>query len=311
MALREQNGALQLFHKMISGAPEMKRFFDQLRRAARSGAPILIRGETGTGKELAAQAIHAESPRRQGPFRAINCATLTPDLLASELFGHVRGAFTGAIRDHAGLFEQAHGGTLFLDEVAELPLQLQARLLRVLQERSFVPVGGSRHIKVDIHLLSATHQSLRERLAEGLFREDLMYRLRVIPLFLPRLRDRHGDIELLSWHFIQRFNQRGHRTIDEIDAATLRRLKSYPWPGNIRELRNVIEYAFAMGEGPVLRCEDLLPDLYAPLPEDREEQERLRILLALREAKGRRAEAAKALGMSRSTLWRRLRSYGL
>ena len=308
------------FHGMVTVSDEMRRLFATLERVARSDAAVLVRGETGTGKELVARAIHDLSPRRRGPFRALNCATLTPELMVSELFGHVRGAFTGATRDREGAFALADGGTLFLDEIAELPLDLQARLLRVLQEQEFIPLGGTRPLRVDVRILSATHKALRREVEAGRFREDLMYRVRVVPLFLPRLADRVGDIEALAWRFIRAFNVRdgAQRTLTEIDATALAALQGYPWPGNIRELRNVIEYAFVMGEGPVLRLSDFPPELRGEPPPGEEPvlssadaSERTDILRALEAARGRRSDAADALGISRSTLWRRMRELGL
>jgi len=304
------------FHGMITVAPQMLRFFELLKRVARSNASVLIRGETGTGKELAASMLHALSARRAGPFRAINCATLTPELLASELFGHVRGAFTGAIKDRSGLFKLADGGSIFLDEVAELPLELQSRLLRVLQERSFVPIGGTVPTVVDVRLMSATHQALRDAVAGGRFREDLMYRIRVVPLFLPRLAEREGDVEALTWSFIERFNQEGIRRVEVLAADVMEALLEYDWPGNIRELRNVIEYAFAIGEGPIITLDELPPELRGEAPpsgqgepQTARSRERTRLLDALDAAKGRKGKAAEALNMSRSTLWRKLREH--
>ncbi len=244
---------------MITVAPEMQALFELVRRAARSDATVLVRGESGTGKELVAAAIHEQSPRASHPFRAVNCATFTPELLASELFGHVRGAFTGAFADRRGLLATADGGTLFLDEVAELPLELQARLLRVLQVRRFTPVGGTEELEVDVRIVSATNAALRKLVAQGRFREDLMYRIRVVVLYLPRLVERTGDLEALTWHFIDEFNQRGPRRIHAIDQAAWAAMRAYPWPGNVRELRNNIEAASVLGEGPVLRLEELPP----------------------------------------------------
>jgi len=296
-------------------APQMFALFDLLPRIARSGASVLIRGETGTGKELVARALHSVSSRTDGPFRAINCATLTAELLASELFGHVRGSFTGAIKDRPGLFTLADKGTIFLDEIAEMPLEIQARLLRVLQEQSFVPLGGSESRSVDVRVLAATHRALREEVAQRRFREDLMYRVRVVPLFLPRLVERDGDIVALSWHFIEGFNGRGERHVSGIDPEVMDAYLAYAWPGNVRELRNAIEYAFAIGEGPVLTVDELLPELRGEAPRssaqgsyfDPGAEERERILSALRATQGRKGEAAKRLGINRSTLWRKLR----
>lgn len=306
------------FHGMLTVSPEMQTLFALLERVAATEASVLLRGETGTGKELAAAAIHAMSGRAAGPFRAINCATLTPELAASELFGHVRGAFTGAVSNRSGLFALADGGTVFLDEVAELSLDIQARLLRVLQERTFVPVGGTSAVSVDIRLVTATHRSLREEVEAGRFREDLMYRVRVVPVFIPPLVDRTGDIEALVWTFIDRFNAQGRRKIEGIETEAFELLLAYPWPGNVRELRNVVEYAFAVGEGPVLLPSELPPELRGELPPRRkqdhgtpEDEERARIVEALEISSGHKTHAAELLGISRTTLWRRMRELGL
>ena len=316
---------LREFHGIFTVAPQMFSLFERLPRVARSDASVLIRGETGTGKELVARALHLLSARSKGAFQALNCATLTAELLASELFGHVRGAFTGAIRDRPGLFRQAHHGSIFLDEIAEMPLEIQARLLRVLQERNFVPLGGTDTVDVDVRVISATHRSLREESRMHRFREDLMYRVRVVPLFLPPLAERTGDVEALTWHFIDQFAAQGQRRIERIERSVLDALLAYPWPGNVRELRNAVEYACAIGEGPEYILDDLTPELrgeppprvLAPPPavsvpvNDNEATERARIVDALRRTDGRKGEAAQLLGVDRSTLWRRLREYKL
>jgi two-component system response regulator AtoC len=317
------------FHGIVTRSPQMLRLFELIRRVARSDASILIRGETGTGKELVAAAIHRLSHRRDKPFKPINCAILTPELAASELFGHLRGAFTGAVREREGLFALAEGGTVFLDEVAELTPEIQARLLRVLQERDFVPVGGTEPIAVDVRLLAATNKSLRDEVEAGRFREDLMYRIRVVPLFLPPLVERDGDIEALIWHYVREFDERAAlreadppwRRIEAITPDAFARLLAYQWPGNVRELRNVIEYAFAIGEGPVLTVDELPPELrgLAPPRGSRlqagtmapEDDERARILEALRQAGGLKSQAAELLGISRTTLWRKMRELKL
>ncbi len=313
----------QNFQGILSRSPAMQAVFQIIQNAAETEATVLVRGESGSGKELAAKAIHNLSARRNAPFLAINCAALSSNLLDSELFGHVRGAFTGAIKDHRGLFQRAQGGTLFLDEVAELPLDLQAKLLRVIQERNFIPVGGDRSIDVDVRLVAATHRSLREEVKHGRFREDLMYRLRVVPIFIPPLRERREDIGLLLWHFIHLHNASDFRKIEKIDPAAMRVLLDYAWPGNIRELHNVIEYAFAVGRGTTLRLSELPPEFREPhsieqasssvrpsLPLSPEE-ESVAIRQALAQCHGQVTAAARLLGMSRATFWRKRKLYGI
>lgn len=310
------SGAVR-FHGMVSQDPGMHRAFEIVRNVAATEATVLVRGESGTGKELVARALHLESRRKDGPFLAVNCAAISPSLLESELFGHTRGAFTGAVKDRAGLFQQANGGTLFLDEVAELPLDLQAKLLRVLQERVVVPVGGNDPVPVDIRVVAATHTSLRDAVARGRFREDLLYRLRVVPIFLPPLRDRLGDIEILLWQFIERQNQIGPRRIDRLQPEVLTRLRAHRWPGNVRELGNVVEYAFAVGRGPAFSEADLPPDLVEtargapPAAHLTEDDERSRLLAALESAGGHVGRAAELLGMSRPTFWRHRKRLGV
>ncbi|MCU0734449.1 MAG: sigma 54-interacting transcriptional regulator [Methylotetracoccus sp.] len=310
------------FHGIFSRDPRMKEAIRIIRNVAQSDATVLIRGESGSGKELVARALHLESHRRDRPFLAINCAALTPSLLESELFGHVKGAFTGAVRDHAGVFLRANEGTLFLDEVAELPMELQAKLLRVLQERSFMPVGSDHLVAVDVRIIAATHRSLREQVKAGRFREDLMYRLRVVPVFLPPLRERRQDISFLLWHCIRQHNERGSRRIESVAPEAMRRLLDYAWPGNVRELQNVIEYAFAVGRGSELTLDDLPPEFHemavestvselrsAQRPRRRDEAELVRE--ALQVSGGHLEQAARLAGMSRATFWRKRKKYGL
>lgn len=310
----------QSFQGIISRSPAMQNVFQIIRNAAETEATVLVRGESGSGKELVARAIHNLSARRQAPFLAINCAALSSNLLESELFGHVRGAFTGAVKDHKGLFQRAHGGTLFLDEVAELPLELQAKLLRVLQERNYIPVGGDKLIHVDVRIVAATHRSLREEVKNGHFREDLMYRLRVVPIFIPPLRERREDISLLIWHFIRQHNAEKFRQIDKIEPQAMRVLLDYAWPGNVRELHNVVEYAFAVGRGTTLRLTELPPEFREPKPivstptarqAMTEEQEKEAIREALERCHGSITPAANLLGMSRATFWRKRKLYGV
>ena len=310
-------------HGILTRSEKMRALLRVLDRVAQADAPVLVRGETGSGKELVARALHALSPRAQKPFAAINCAALPPQLLESELFGHVRGAFTGAVRDHEGHFRRVDGGTLFLDEVAELPLEVQAKLLRVTQEKSVLPVGGSRAVPVDVRIVSATHRSLREEVARGAFRADLMYRLRVLPVFLPPLRERPDDVELLAARFLERLNdsRSTRRRVERISPGAISVLKRYPWPGNVRELQNAIEFAFWLGAGPVLSEADLPPELRGESPgasvsstgsvTESLPAEGRRIERALERAGGNRERAASSLGVSRSTLWRKMRKYGL
>ena len=308
---------VQNFHGLISRSPAMRDVFQIIQNAAETEATVLVRGESGSGKELVARAIHDLSSRATAPFLAVNCAALSSNLLESELFGHVRGAFTGAIKDHHGLFQRAHGGTLFLDEVAEMPLELQAKLLRVIQERNFLPVGGVNSIPVNVRLVAATHRSLREEVKNGHFREDLMYRLRVVPIYLPPLRERREDISVLLWHFIELHNTQNRRKIEEIEPEAMRLLLDYSWHGNIRELQNVVEYAFAVGRETILRATELPPEFreieQAPVTVTKtlvDRDEKSAIARALSESKNVNI-AAQSLGMSRATFWRKRKLYGL
>ncbi|HEY0714144.1 MAG TPA: sigma 54-interacting transcriptional regulator [Polyangia bacterium] len=314
------------FQGMWTRDAGMKRLFQLIAKAAASDVSVLVRGETGAGKELVAKALHTLSPRQRGPFRAINCAALPPALLDSELFGHVRGAFTGAVRDSPGHFRLAEGGTLFLDEVAELSLDLQAKLLRVVESRTIIPVGGRDEVAVDVRLVAATHRSLRHEVEAGRFRADLMYRLRVVPLFLPPLRDRRGDIALLTEKIIDAMNARAGRQIRHVATSAIAALERHDWPGNVRELRNALEYAYVMGEGDVLVEADLPPEMVNQSADETNAQpinrpdphravaespERTRLVRALERASGNRDQAARTLGISRSTLWRRMRALGI
>ncbi|MCY1017965.1 sigma-54 interaction domain-containing protein [Pyxidicoccus sp. MSG2] len=314
---RDSANPAELFHGLWTQDPELRRLFRIVEKVARTESSVLVRGESGTGKELIAHALHALSPRSKGPFRAINCAALPPTLLESELFGHVRGAFTGAVRDSPGHFRLANRGSLFLDEVAEMPLDLQAKMLRVLETRTVIPVGGREPVPVDVRIIAATHRALRREVEAGRFRADLMYRLRVVPVFLPSLRERPGDILPLAMRFLDELHQRGPRRVERFSPGARRLLEGHAWPGNVRELRNVMEYAYVIGEGPVVRESDLPPEFSEPRagapmsPVSTEaslDPERVREALA--RAGGNRSEAARLLGISRVTLWRRLRDLG-
>jgi transcriptional regulator with PAS, ATPase and Fis domain len=316
-------------------SPRMKQVFRVMKRAAQRDATVLVRGESGVGKELVAQAIHALSARAKGPFRAINCAALPPALLESELFGHRRGAFTGAVRDHDGFFRAAHRGTLFLDEVAELSIELQAKLLRVLETRAVTPVGGRDAIPVDVRIVAATHRSLRELVATGKFRADLMYRLRVVPLRIPPLRERPEDIPFLAARLLADLQStdaaRAGGSVAMIAEDAQRALLAYAWPGNVRELRNALEYALVVGESDVIGAADLPEEILhggeppSPPPESlpnasllrdaspahEDSAEQARIARALANAAGNVSRAARILGISRTTLWRHMKRLGI
>jgi len=311
------------FHGMWTQDAAMKRMFRVIERVAEDDVTVLVRGETGAGKELVARAVHDLSSRSHGPFVAINCAALPENLLESELFGHARGSFTGAVKDTPGHVQMAHRGTLFLDEVAEMPLSVQAKLLRVVETHTVIPVGAREPIPVDVRIVSATHRSLRKEVEAGRFRADLMYRLRVIPIFLPALRERVGDIRLLCERFIETLNSTRRRRIEHLSPAALEVLSRYDFPGNVRELRNVLTYAYTIGEGPILLHSDLPPELFelapenappgpnAASPEPAPSPEAARILRALERTGGSRERASQLLGMSRVTLWRRMRELGI
>jgi DNA-binding NtrC family response regulator len=304
----------------------MREVYEAIRRVAPTETTVLIEGETGTGKELVARAIHEGSPRVSGPFLPVNCASLAEGILESELFGHVRGAFTNAVRDRPGLFEAAGGGTLFLDEVGDMSLRLQQRLLRVLQEREVTPVGAANPVRVDVRVIAATNRNLRQETEAGRFREDLFYRLNVFAIRLPPLRARPGDIPLLVEAALSRLAKRSPRpTPRACSPFALRILRSYGWPGNVRELFAVIESAaiHASGErieaqhlpGPVREAARSWAGASAEQGRYRKERagdaERASIVAALEEAGGVRIRAAEILGMSRTTLWRKMREYGL
>ncbi len=301
---------------LIARSTAMSRIFHLVENLQSSDAPVLLTGERGTGKEVVARAIHEHSPRRRGPFVAVNCTALPPDLLESELFGHVRGAFVGAVRDRVGRFELAAQGTLFLDEVSELPLAIQTKLLRVLQERTYERLGETQSRTTDARIIAATNVDLRDRVTQGTFREDLFYRLRVIPVEIPPLRARREDIEPLARLLLRRVGERHGRHL-RLAPEVVRLFLNYSWPGNVQELETTIEYAVAVAKGPVIQQEDLPSEIGGQLsvaPAAAEavmitESQRLRA--ALEAHRWRREETAHALGISRATLWRRMREYGL
>ncbi len=270
---------LERLGPIIGRSRAMQAVYRRIRQVAPSDSTVLIHGESGTGKELVARAIHESSPRRDRPFVAVDCTALVETLLESELFGHVKGSFTGAVRTKIGLFKVADGGTLFLDEVSNISLTVQAKLLRVLQERMITPIGGTEPIPIDIRLVAATNRDLKQMVAEGAFREDLFYRLNIIPIYLPPLREREGDVELLAEHFLRKHAEDLGKEVEGFEPEALALLKDYPFPGNVRELENVVERAVVLCSGGRVRCADLelplggaLPgDLSGPVPRTAEE----------------------------------------
>lgn len=305
--------------RLIGESREIKGVLELVNRVAGSKATVLITGESGTGKELVAEALHQGSPRAQGPLVRVNCAALAPGVLESELFGHERGAFTGASQQRKGRLEQADGGTLFLDEVGELSHAVQAKLLRFLQERTFERVGGNEPIKVDVRVVAATHRNLQEQIAKGAFREDLYYRLNVIGMHLPALRERASDIPLLATSFLEKYAIANGRPARKLDDAALAALVSYAWPGNVRELQNVIERAVVMANGPVVEAchlpESIVEGATTVTSSPRvpgasmEELERHAILSTLQANGGSTVKAAQVLGISVRKIQYRIQQY--
>jgi two-component system, NtrC family, nitrogen regulation response regulator NtrX len=313
-------------HTMVGDSPGMMRLREQVAMAAPTNGRVLIFGENGTGKELVARNIHALSLRRTGPFVEVNCAAIPEDLIESELFGHVRGAFTGAVADRRGKFELAHGGTIFLDEIGDMSLKTQAKVLRVLQEQVMEAVGGSTRIKVDARVLAATNKDLRAEIKAGNFREDLYFRLNVVPISVPPLRERRDDIALLADHFMVVLAKEYGRRAKGFDTDALQALQRYSWPGNVRELRNVIERLMIMVPGERVSGRDLLfldqspaqlPSGEAPavpimpLHDARDDFERQYILRALAAQNGNISRTADVLGVERSNLYRKMRAFGI
>ena len=319
--LKAQLDAKYGFENIIGTSPAMQEVFETIRQAAPTRATVLIQGESGTGKELVARALHQCSPRREGPFVPVHCAALAPTLLESELFGHEKGAFTGAVERRRGRFELADGGTLFLDEIGEIDAALQVKILRVLEERKFERVGGSETISVDVRLVAATNRDLRQLVTEGKFREDLFYRLYVVNLTLPPLRDRDGDIVLLAQHYLKSIAAENGKPVPAIAPEAMDLLAAYRWPGNVRELRNVIERMVVLGTGGKLTVRDLPAAvrgagggetaLASRAGRVLRDAERQLIEEALRRHKDNRTKAAQDLGISRRTLHRKLNEFGL
>lgn len=326
-----------LFEGVIGKSAGIEKIYQLIQKVASSSTNVLICGESGTGKELVARAIHFNGPRRDKPFVAVNCGAIPENLIESEMFGHVRGAFTGAVADHLGLFKQADQGTIFLDEVAELPLHLQVKLLRVLQDKSFTPVGGNKTIKVDVRVISATNKELRKEMEQGRFREDLYYRLNVVQMVLPPLRNRRDDIPTLAHHFVRKFAESHAKNVEEISSGAIMHLMNYSYPGNVRELENIIEHAVAITNKNILTEEDLpghikgrpiteefeLFEKTAPggadlffskglsLDDELATHEKCILLGALKRANGVQKRAAEILGINYRSLRHRLEKYGM
>jgi PAS domain S-box-containing protein len=318
---------LHRLDNIIGKSHEMQRVFEAIRLAAASDATVLVQGESGTGKELVAGAIHYRGDRARGPLIKVNCSALPESLLESELFGHVRGAYTGAIRDRVGRFEQADGGTVFLDEIGELSSHMQAKLLRVLQEREIERVGESRNRKVNIRVITATHQDLYRKVQQGQFRDDLYYRLKVFPIYLPPLRIRKDDIPLLVSHFIQKQNEKTAKEINGISQHAMRFLMDYSWPGNVRELENAVEHAFVLCQKGQLDVADLPEEIrrgdYLPFRDEvsyrqsdppaktRIKITRETILKLLGECEWNKAEVGRRVGLSRTAIWKYMKKYNI
>ncbi|HMP84166.1 MAG TPA: sigma-54 dependent transcriptional regulator [Verrucomicrobiota bacterium] len=325
VALRQQLDTRFGLENVIGESPAMQEVFDVIKQVAPARTTVLLTGESGTGKELAARSIHQLSPRAKAPLVSVHCAALSPTLLESELFGHEKGAFTGAHERRIGRFEQAQGGTLFLDEIGEIDATLQIKLLRFLGERTFERVGSNKTLTADVRLITATNKNLEELVKAGRFREDLFFRLRVVEIQLPPLRERMGDIPLLAQAFLKEFALENGKPIRDFTSDALELLMNYSWPGNVRELRTAIEHAVVLSRGERISARDLPPsvrDLGAVVPADSsrllarndltvKEAEKQLIIRALKETKGNRTLAAKKIGMSRRTFHRKLHTYHL
>jgi two-component system nitrogen regulation response regulator NtrX len=310
---------------MVGESYAMGQLREQIAMAAPTNGRVLIFGENGTGKELVARSIHAMSRRRNAPFIEVNCAAIPEELIESELFGHIKGAFTGAVADRRGKFELADGGTLFLDEIGDMTLKTQAKVLRALQEQVVEPVGGANSIKVDVRVLAATNKDLPTEIRAGRFREDLYFRLNVIPVFVPPLRERESDLPMLAEHFVAELSREYGRRPKKFDAAAMAALRQYAWPGNVRELRNVIERLMIMVPGETITASDLsfltgghqlremdvVPSETLPLHEARDRFEREYIVRALAAQQGNISRTADLLGVERSNLYRKMKGFGI
>jgi len=314
--LQSQDG----FQGILGASSKMQRVFELTRNAALSDAPVLILGESGTGKDMVATAIHKLSERRREPFVKVSCAALTESLLESELFGHVKGAYTGAYRDRKGRFEAAAKGAVFLDEIGDLPLSTQVKLLRVLEENVIERVGDNTPISINARMISATNKNLKKRVDAGLFRDDLFYRINVIPITLPPLRERPEDIPILAEAFFRRMQLKIGIKIQGVSESVMRLFMAYPWPGNVRELKGCFEYAFVSCQEGIIQPRHLPPRLFQnqnvrgvtkETPRDRESRKKAELIDALKRAGGNKSEAARILGVSRVTVWNRMKKFGI
>ncbi len=311
--LRTEDG----FHGILGASAPMQQVFDLISNASHSDAPVIIYGESGTGKELVAKAIHDTGPRKQNPFIKVNCAALTESLLESELFGHVKGAFTGAYRSREGRFEAAQGGDIFLDEIGDLPISTQVKMLRVLEEKVVERVGDNRPIHVDVKIISATNRKLKQLVDQGIFREDLFYRINVIPIMVPSLKERVGDIPLLAESFFRRLQLKSDKKIKGITNESMQLLMEYAWPGNVRELKSAFEYAFVTCQESLIQPYHFPPAVYpgqSPAKKstlNRAVMKRKLLIEALEKADGNQSRAAEILGISRVTVWNQMKRYGV
>ena len=318
-ALRSELRSENSFHGLLGNSTPMQQVYELIENAARSDAPVIIFGESGTGKELVAQAIHTISRRSANPYIKVNCAALNDSLLESELFGHRKGAFTGAYQDRTGRFEAARNGTVFLDEIGDLPLSTQVKLLRVLEDHVIERVGDNQPLKIDVRIITATNRDLQKLMEAGRFRDDLFYRINVIPIWVPPLRKRGGDISLLADAFFNRNRLKNDKPVEGISNAAMEAIISYSWPGNVRELKSAFEYAFVTCDDALIRPEHLPPDIgqhktarkgaVEKTVLSRDEEKKQQLIDALREAGGNQSRAAEILGVSRVTVWNRIKRY--
>ncbi len=317
---RRELGAEDRFHGILGTSAPMQQVFTMITNASESDAPVIIFGESGTGKELVARAIHKSGPRKNKPYVKVSCAALNESLLESELFGHVKGAYTGAFQSRTGRFEAANEGDIFLDEIGDLPLSTQVKLLRVLEEKIIERVGDHRPIQTDVRIITATNKDLKQLVDQGVFREDFYYRINVVPIWIPPLRERTGDIQLLAESFFQRIYLKSEKRIQGITNEALDFMIQYPWPGNVRELKSTLEYAFVACQGSMIGPEHLPPNILnmenphktsEPSSVGLDEIKKRRLIDALQQSGGNQSEASRILGISRTSVWNQIKKYGI